>query len=643
MTIKLLSSPPAIPEEDERLAALRMLRILDTPPDPALDVVTRLAADRFGTSIALISLVDADRQWFKSRCGLDAQETPREASFCAHTIAGKDVMVVADTASDPRFAENPLVTGDPNIGFYAGAPLRTSDGHAIGTLCVIDERPREDFSARDRETLEMMAAQAMTVIESSRIRQDQRISQLIAQTTTDAFVCADPDSRIILWNKAAETMFGWRENEALGRRLDLIIPARHRSGHNAGMDRLMSGGRSKLVGKTVEVPAMCKAGHEIPVELSLAMWPAEGTGEPEGFAAIIRDISTRKADEERRAETEALLAQKVAAIEASDDGFAVADAQGMFNFMNRAHAALFGYEEPADLIGKHWSVLYDAVEGRRIEEKVMPILAEAGVWRGETIGRRADGTPVEQEIVLTLSHDGGIVCVTRGIGERLAMEREKVRLREQLMLAQRQESVGQLASGIAHDFNNLIAAITGTAGLLESSGDDGVAFHAKRIQSAAGTAAGLVEKMLSLGRRESVLKQVDLRAILSSVRDLVAPSLSEPGHRIEFDPPHEAVLVHADATEVMQVALNLALNARDALTMGKDSVITLSVGLAGDAQPGGRVVVGDVPPSAAFIRVRDTGCGIASDDLAQVFEPFYTRKGEAGTGLGLAVVAGIVG
>jgi PAS domain S-box-containing protein len=373
------------------------------------------------------------------------------------------------------------------------------------------------------------------------------------------------------------------------------------------------------------------------------MWPAEGTGEPEGFAAIIREISARKADEEQRTQTEALLAQKVAAIEVSDDGFAITDPQGVFSFMNRAHAALFGYDDPADLIGKPWSVLYDAVEQRRIEEKVMPALGEAGVWRGETIGRRADGSPVEQEIVLTLSQEGGIVCVTRGIGERLAMEREKVRLREQLMLAQRQESVGQLASGIAHDFNNLIAAITGTAGLLESSGDGSVAFHARRIQSAAGTAAGLVDKMLSLSRRESVLKQVDLRAILSSVRDLVAPSLSEPGHRIDFDPPENPVLVHADATEVMQVALNLAINARDALTPGEDNVITLSVGMAGDADAVGRVMVGEVPPSSALIRVGDTGCGIAYDDLAQVFEPFYTRKGEAGTGLGLAVVAGIVG
>jgi len=635
--------PASSPTGDSgRLAALRSLGIFDTEPDPALDVVTRLAADRFDTPIALISLVDADRQWFKSRCGLETSETPRSVSFCSHAIEGDGVMVVADAARDPRFADNPLVTGDPHIRFYAGAPLTTSDGHAIGTLCVIDRKPRDGFSKREAEALEMMAGQAMAIIESSRIRQEQRISQLIAETTTDAFVCAGPDGRITLWNAGAQSMFGWSAAEALGQTLHLIIPRRHHHGHDTGMERIMSGAPTRLVGKTVEVPAACKGGGEIPVELSLAMWRSESDGSPAGFAAIIRDISERKAAEAERAETEARLAQEVAAIEASDDGFAITDVDGLFTFMNRAHAALFGYDDPGELIGRSWSVLYDAVEAERIETQVMPVLGEFGVWRGETVGRKADGTPVEQEIALTLAADGGIVCVTRGIGERLAMEREKVRLREQLMLAQRQESVGQLASGIAHDFNNLIAAIAGTAGLIEASADEKGAFHARRIQTAAATAGGLVDKMLSLGRRESTPKLIDLRVILSSVRDLVAPSLADPLHRIAFEARDEPVLVHADATEVMQVALNLALNARDALEMGRDGLLVLSLSPVSGNPPRGKVVVGECPDEAALIRVQDTGCGIASDDIAQVFEPFYTRKGEAGTGLGLAVVAGIV-
>lgn len=643
ITVTNPARPPQLPDEPQRIAALRALAVLDTPAEPSLDVITRLAADRFDAEIALVSLVDEQRQWFKSRYGLDACETPRADSFCAHAIASYDIMVVPDATADPRFAANPLVLGAPFIRFYAGAPLITAGGQCIGTLCVIDSKPRAGFSARDAQALRLKAGQVMAFLESARLRQDQRISQLIAQTTTDAFVCSDPHSRIIHWNRAAEAMFGWRADEVLGQPMHMIIPDRHRHGHDNGMARLRARGPTKLVGKTVEVPAVCRSGEEIPIELSLGMWPAEGEGDPEGFAAIIRDVSARKALEAQRAATEARLAQQIAAIEASDDGIAVTDADGNFMFMNRAHAAMFGHDSADTLIGKPWSVLYDDTNARIIADVAMPMLLQTGRWRGELQGRQIDGSEVDQEVSLSLSADGGIVCVTRGIGERLALEREKARLREQLMLAQRQEAVGQLASGIAHDFNNLIAAIVGTASLLERIEDTEVRRHALRIQSAAATATGLVDKLLALGRRAPDLKTVDLRAILSSVRDLVAPSLADALHRINLEVPPAPVLARADATEVMQVILNLALNARDALPVGRAGRISLAMMAAKDHAPVGTVLVGQVPDGpAALIRVSDTGCGIAPEHLAQVFEPYYTRKGDAGTGLGLAVVAGIV-
>ena len=639
------SLPPVLPDETARLAALHDLGVLDTAADPELDVITRLAADRFDTAIALVSLVDADRQWFKSRHGLEATETCRRHSFCGHTIASDAIMVVADATADPRFAANPLVTGAPHIRFYAGAPLVLPGGHCIGTLCVIDPAPREGFSTREADILSLMASQVVALLESRRMRQEQRISQLIAQTTTDAFVCSDADSRIILWNRAAEAMFGWSAEEAIGQPLDMIIPDRHRDGHHAGVARVRARGPVKLVGKTVEVPASCKAGHEIPIELSLAMWPGEGAeaDAPGGFAAIIRDISARKQAEDERISTKARLARQVAAIEASDDGIAITDADGGFIFMNRAHALMFGYAEPEALIGRPWSALYDPLEADRIRDEAMPILFRNGQWRGETQGRKRDGTLIEQEVSLSLSPEGGIVCVTRDVGDRRVMEREKARLREQLMLAQRQEVVGQLASGIAHDFNNLIAAISGTAELLRNTEDERVRHHALRIQSAASTAAGLTEKLLTLGRRVPHPKLVDLRRTLWDVRDLVVPSLTDPLHRIELELPPAPLMAQTDDTELNQVVLNLALNARDALAPGQVGRIKLEVIANREYQPEGTLVVGSIPKvPAAVIRVSDTGCGITPEDLSRVFEPFFTLKGEAGTGLGLAVVAGII-
>jgi len=135
---------PAIPsDESRRLQALRDLRLLDTPPEERFDRVTRLAKQLFSTQIALVSLVDADRQWFKSRQGLDATETPRDISFCGHAILDDKIMIVNDAESDLRFCDNPLVCGDPNIRFYAGYPLAAPDGSRVGTLCVIDEKPKE--------------------------------------------------------------------------------------------------------------------------------------------------------------------------------------------------------------------------------------------------------------------------------------------------------------------------------------------------------------------------------------------------------------------------------------------------------------------------------------------------------------------
>lgn len=151
-----------------RQAELESMRILDTDEEAAFDEFARLAAALCQTPIALVSLVDADRQWFKAKVGLAARQTPRAHSFCAHAIqVPESVMIVSDTSRDERFADNPLVTGEPNIKFYAGAPLITSTGQALGTLCVIDRVPRE-LEARQVEMLQFLAAQLVERLESRR-------------------------------------------------------------------------------------------------------------------------------------------------------------------------------------------------------------------------------------------------------------------------------------------------------------------------------------------------------------------------------------------------------------------------------------------------------------------------------------------
>lgn len=162
--------------DSDRLAALKATYLLDSGSEERFDRLTRLASRALGTEIAIISLIDSDRQWFKSKVGLELDETEREVSFCDHAILNNDVMVVPDARKDPRFVQNPLVTGGPAIRFYAGAPLITTDGFALGTLCVIDSSPRFDFSPDDKQILEDLAASVMTEIEM--VEKSQMVSDL---------------------------------------------------------------------------------------------------------------------------------------------------------------------------------------------------------------------------------------------------------------------------------------------------------------------------------------------------------------------------------------------------------------------------------------------------------------------------------
>lgn len=161
---------PLPPDENERLHLLRLYRILDTASESAFDDLTRLAASICGVPISLVSLVDEERQWFKSRYGLEATQTCRDAAFCGHAILHEEVLVVEDAAEDPRFVDNPLVTGEPKIRFYAGAPLQVESGHRFGTLCVIDTKPRK-LTSQQLESLEILRDAVITQMEMRRSRE----------------------------------------------------------------------------------------------------------------------------------------------------------------------------------------------------------------------------------------------------------------------------------------------------------------------------------------------------------------------------------------------------------------------------------------------------------------------------------------
>ncbi|MBX7435477.1 GAF domain-containing protein [Mycobacterium sp. Y57] len=216
------AAPHPVPADDEaRVAALHALELLDTPQEERFDRITRLAREVFDAPIALISLVDSNRQWFKSCDGLNPGETPRGASFCTYAIMGDEILEVVDARVDPVFANNPSVLDSPHVVFYAGQPVHDPSGHRVGTLCVIDHKPRH-LTADQRRQLRDLAGwvevefQAVEVTRAARTAERLRHHLTsVLNATAEGIVAIDSAGVVTLANPAAEGITGWADGDGL--------------------------------------------------------------------------------------------------------------------------------------------------------------------------------------------------------------------------------------------------------------------------------------------------------------------------------------------------------------------------------------------------------------------------------------------
>ena len=293
------------PNETQRLETLRGYDVLDTPPEQAFDDLTLLAAHICQVPIAMITLVDESRQWFKSRIGLDAKETPRDVAFCAHAILHSDELLeVRDAQLDPRFADNALVTVvDPHIRFYAGAPLVASDGVVLGTLCVIDREPRE-LSAEQKTALRVLSRTVITQLELRRtLTAHRRAEEELLQRTTElnqfkntldqtleAVFIFDPESlRFTYVNQGAKRLTGYSQTELMQMTpVDFNKPAVTLEKFKQLVQPLITGVQPSFTFQSLQGH---KDGHETPVEVFLQLIRLEG--QAPCFVAMVNDISAR--------------------------------------------------------------------------------------------------------------------------------------------------------------------------------------------------------------------------------------------------------------------------------------------------------------------------------------------------------------
>ena len=271
------------------MAALRALGILDTLPEQRFDRISRLAQRMFDVPIALISLVDTNRQWFKSCIGLDLEESPRSVSFCAHAILGDDALVIPDALLDPRFADNPLVTSDPYVRFYAGQPLVGPNHQKLGTLCVLDRRPRrmgDDDLAALRE-LAVLAENELNNVEMGRAFAIQRESEArmraVMDNVAEGIVTFDEHGTIESVNPAAERLFGYGAPEIVGRGVGVLVP---------GFVPPTSGARAaSALGEHREAWGRRKDGTQFRMDFAATRMEVDSKLL---FISVVRDITERK-------------------------------------------------------------------------------------------------------------------------------------------------------------------------------------------------------------------------------------------------------------------------------------------------------------------------------------------------------------
>lgn len=618
-----------IPErEGERLAALWALGLLDTDPEARFDRITALASRIFAVPISMVTLVDADRQWFKSCIGLDDRETDRRISFCGHAVAADRTLVVEDAGADERFADNPLVTGPPHIRFYAGVPVHApGSAHAIGTLCIIDTGPR----ALTPEQEAVLVGLAELVEAEFAITDERRglwlYEAVLRAATGHAIFATDREGKIIIFNSGAERLLGWSAEEVVGTATPALFLDRSEIGttldRTAGMDPVAA--IRDVVGEGVvhRLHFVNRTGDRVPVSVTFTV-NHDRTGRDVGLIGIATDISAQVRTETALASNERLFGTILRHIH---DGVIVIDRSGIIRYASRPAMRLVGASGAHEAVGRP---VFDFLHPDDRSEALAALV------------RQRDRTGQGEPLYVRVVHGDGEVLHTEAVGYTLlddpAVQGILLTIRDITEQRQLEQMKNQFISSVSHELRTPLTSIKGSLGLLQGG--------------IAGELPERAEHLVEVAARNSDV----LMQLVNDILDIERIAADAMIFDVADTPVDEIVRQSIDAVSGMAAAKGVRVETRgiddtilhvDGFRIGQ--ALTNLIGNAVKFSPEGTTVrVEELhEPDAVLVAVSDSGPGIPPEKQGAIFERFEQVRGAdgitgSGTGLGLPIALGIV-